>query len=462
MTPAVQGLLAGLGWLALSATTLAQGPAPGAESASTVTIPVNIRLAPLVDYLERHLPRQAGSQGHWQSQRGVQVQYGIQRGPVRAWSRAGRVHVAVPLAYWVRARKTLAKVVKINGSCGIREPPRQVFVHLETALQWTPDWRVTAQTWVYPNQFLNPCRMTIADIDVTPFVDEELTRRITNATRRAMQEQLPDVANLQRLVGRAWSALQSPISLNGALWLSLNPKAVSLTPLGGEGDTLQTIVGLEVEPRVVTGQAPAVGGAPLPSLRSATPAAGGVHLRLEARLDRSQLRHALEAHVLQTARRYGLSGFQLAGADIDLDGDRLVMGLRSEAPVQVTVQVSGRPAWRQSTNAIYLEDAVLAAEGSDPVSRLAAAWMQEQLGNDLDQFTTWPVTGPLETLVRRLEGGLDDYLPGGVRLQAGIVDVAFEQPRLTLRYVILAARVAADARMEIGGSPDNQSLPLKQ
>ncbi|MCG6868657.1 MAG: hypothetical protein LJE91_08000, partial [Gammaproteobacteria bacterium] len=57
----------------------------------------------------------------------------------------------------------MAKVFKVDGSCGVDEPPRVVTVRLESQLAWGKNWNLLSRTRVYPNQFANPCLMTLGD-----------------------------------------------------------------------------------------------------------------------------------------------------------------------------------------------------------------------------------------------------------------------------------------------------------
>jgi hypothetical protein len=444
------GLLAACQVAALARAEPVTDPARPPSQVSVVEIPVAVDLTPVFAVLEQRLPRRAGVVNRWQKFRDVRVQYAIQRGLVQARMSGERLGVTIPLAYWVRAQKSLAKIFDVEGSCGVDEAPRLVVVHLETALQWGQDWNLVSDTRVYPNYFVNPCLMTIANLDVTPLIDRELDRQLISMARESIDASVPAVSSMKSMAQKAWSAMQAPIELDDNIWLLLHPDTVHVRPLSGSGARLTTGVAVTARPTLVLGSVPAVDEHPLPPLQVSGASAGGIQLNMEATMSYADLRSELETRLSAVLRRHGGEDMRLERVDVSTEDQSIVVTLETAAPLAIRVRMTGKPGYDMTRNEVFLADFDMQVTSDDPVSQLVDAWLRHNLRGDLQQHTAWPVSGPLATVIRRLEQDLSRRLSGNVSIDMHITSIRFPGLYSTADRLTLFAALDATAQLNIG------------
>lgn len=416
---------------------------------SVLEVPITVDLASLFGQLEQLVPRRAGTSGKWEKYQGLQVQYDIRRGPIQTAIAGNRLQVTIPLAYRVRARKSLAGILKIKGSCGYNEPPRMVILHLETALHWGQDWNLLSETRVYPNRFLNPCLMTIANLDVTPLIDRKLNKKLVRVARQVIDEQLPGLSNVETMARKAWSALQTPVELDNRIWLQLNPKAVHVTPLHGEGTTLATSVKVTASPNVRFGSSPAPRQQPFPRLLTTLSAPKGLQLDIETQISTAELRRQIEARLARVLHHFGGAEVRLNRVNIGTQGGKMLIRLEMAAPVPIAMEMTGSPAYDRNRDEIFLEEFDLRFDSDHPGAGLLNTWLAGNLRGELEKNTSWPVTGTLASFVYYLEQDLERRLPGGVDINIRLTDINITSVVSTPDLITLRVRLDGTAHLHI-------------
>jgi hypothetical protein len=450
LTRAGLGLLAACYFTGLAHADPITERAPLPSQVSVVELPVVVDLTRVFNLLEQRLPRRAGVVNRWQKFQDLEVKYAIQRGPIQAGMSGERLRVTIPLAYWVRAQKSLAKIFDVEGSCGVDEPPRLVFVHLETALYWGQDWNLLSDTRVYPNYFVNPCLMTIANFDVTPLIDRELDRQLIRMARESIDASVPAITSVKSMAQKAWSAMQAPIKLDENIWLLLDPETVHVRPLSGKGTRLTTGVGVTARPTLALGPAPAVAERPLPPLQVSGANTGGIHLTMQATMRYADIRSQLETRLSRVLRDYGGGDVRLERVDVATEDQSLVVTLETAEPLAITVRMTGKPGYDPTRSEVFLADFDLQVTSDDPVSQLVDAWLRRNLRGDLQQHTAWAISGPLATVISRLEQDLSRRLPGNVSIDIRITGVRFPRLHSTPDHLTLFAALDATAQLNIG------------
>jgi hypothetical protein len=270
-------------------TRAAVGPPRPGPSPSIIEIPLRISLARLFEVAEQEMPLQAGNWQGWRKSYGVNTQYRAWRGPLQFTLQGEVLTVQAHVRYWARVHKTVLGAIDLDSSCGVNEPPRQAVIGVQIHFDWTPDWLLRPAFRILPTRFLDRCEMTIADIDVTPLIEEEYQQQLEDRLRVALKELAPRLQSVRQQAEQSWSRLQQPVELGENQWLLLSPLGVALSPLAGYGNRLDAKLALILSPEVVTGARPASGLRPLPALGRYYPRVSGLNLQLSIELDYADL-----------------------------------------------------------------------------------------------------------------------------------------------------------------------------
>lgn len=205
--------------------------------------------------------------------------YTAERGPFTTFMRGNEVHLRATLSYAARGYFKPRFGPTISAGCGGDSPADQprATVELVTPLTLTPNWHLASHTRI---ERLAPASSADRDRCTVSIIRYDVTQRVIDAARGALQSHLPDIdrkissVDLTDRVEGWWTLLNKPIQLTDSVWLLLGPERLRMGDVSGSGHDLIVDAGLDARPRVVTGAEPHPPVPPLPPLGRDTVATG--------------------------------------------------------------------------------------------------------------------------------------------------------------------------------------------
>lgn len=406
--------------------TCAAGAMTGAAAApevSVLQIPLDLDLAPLSEAAEAALPLQAGHWPGWRPWSGIDARYRAWRGPLHLAMQGDVLQAQAHVRYQVEARKELIGRLGLSAGCGVDEPPRQALIGVLARLDWGPDWSVHPRFRVLPTRFLDPCRVTLAEIDVSPLVGRVFADRIQESLAEAMRDLAPRLEGLRAEAARVWEELQAPVELTPGLWLRVQPLGLALAPPRGAGARVETAVWAAFRGALASEAGSRTAATPLPPLLPYRPTQPGLRFSLGLQLDYARLAEALSAHtegeMLEVkGHRIRIEGISLAARDQDL---ALRATLSGDIAGRVTIL--GRPRFDPAAQALQLGQVDFLFDTDDLEQEVMAGIFHDRIragveaaANALLEERTRGLQGALEArLARALPRALMPDL-GGVRI----------------------------------------------
>jgi hypothetical protein len=412
-------------------------------------VSVKVTLAPLFHAIEQHVPQEVRQDDGWHEHDGVLVRYAARRGllELRLWGDTLLARTLV--GYWVQARKEVFGRIPIRGSCGIDEPPRGVVLGLVSRLFLRPDWRLAALTTPLPPQFLNPCRMTFAGIDVTPSLAQALSEKLWRTARIEIDGAVPRLLDMRGLAELAWERLQAPVAIDEDLWLFLNPTAISATQPVADGRDLSVVIGVHAAPQLSDRPLPRAPSSALPLLSLEPPRPAAVELPI-----RVSLAHEDADRLLQ--ERLQGKTLEWAGRQVTIEKVRLLGGkgtLTVEAAlsgaVDGTVHLSGTPGYDADTGEAYLGSLDYTFETGDLDLRRREQRLHELIRVTIVQMARWPLAARLESWRRRLEDALTGPLPPFFTRQATLTTIRPTTVRVTDSATVVDGVIGGEVRLKV-------------
>jgi hypothetical protein len=381
-----------------------------------IDVPVRLSLDPLISEAEKMLPQQAGHWRSWKDWHGVKSQYRAWRGPLSISAAGDVLLVQAHIRYWIRAQKKLLGAVRLKGSCGIDEPPRQALIGMQVRLGWGPDWTLRPQFRILPTRFLDRCEMTIADIDVTPLVEKEFRKQMQNSLRAALRKLAPGMQAIQGEAQRTWTLLQEPLELGDDDWLMLRPTGVALSSMHGQGKQIDMHLAISLQPLLVSGDRPADKPAPLPPLSRYYPRTAGLHLRLGVDLDFARLNRrisaALDGRTVDIrGRKAGISGIALGGS-----GDEIQARLELTGELAGTAELRARLAYDAQARQLAMRDLSFDYAAEDFAMDFLAQAFREPIRQSLEDAANEALAQQLGQLDARLGTLMRRITPTGMEL----------------------------------------------
>jgi len=172
-----------------------------------------------------------------------------------------RLSISTPLRYKIG--------VSPHGQCGEGSDwPKQATLNGNLAIGLSPQYAMTASVNSVMMHTLDPCKIGVADTEVTQEVKNQVTDRVkiglnqaaSRITAMTVKPQIEDV----------WNALRKPMPLEPDSWLLFNVDKVKHSGFSGSGHTVDDLMYVTAKPVVVVGTEPPATAAALPPFESQT------------------------------------------------------------------------------------------------------------------------------------------------------------------------------------------------
>jgi hypothetical protein len=426
----------------------AQPPPRSNPAPSTLEIPIRIALTPLYRALERTVPTQVGDPRSWQDAHGVKARYQAWRGPIHFRLQGDVLVVQAHVRYWIKARKRVLKAIKLDGSCGVNEPPRQALIGVALRLAWRADWTLQPQFRILPTRFLDRCEMTLAGIDVTPVVGKAFERRLRDGLRAALRSLAPRLNAVRGQAEALWRRLQAPLPLGEDNWLLLRPAGVALSPLYARDDHVQTHLAMVLYPKLVGGGRPAFEPRPLPPLDRFYPRSRGLHLRLAVDLDFDALSRRISTALAD--KTFDIMGQRVGIADIAISREqqRILVKARLSGDLAGTAEVRAGLAFDAPGQTLRLEDLDYSYQAEDPGVAQLASLFPQTIRQALEDAANRLLAQRLGQWRIRLDSALEGVAPQPLTLNVDALRLQSVAIHLERDRIRLEGDAAGSARIE--------------
>jgi hypothetical protein len=463
------GLLGLLG-CGLGGTVDAPAPKPVADAAgdslpllppSLVDAPITYDLTPAVANLEASVPTKFGdieARKRSATNRRVNTAFAAERTPFRVTFDGSTVRVGTVLEYQGKGWYSAPLGADVFGSCGMGAARPRVVVELATSLRITSDWRLRGKSEItrvapFSEDRRDQCKVTVFKIDVTDRVvttaKAELEKRLV-----LLDAKIASV-DVRSRFEKWWRLLQRPIRLSDSVWLLLQPKAVHLGPIAGSARVISIDVGLQGEPRVVTGPRPPDGNDSLPRLRRETAKhEQALHVLLEGELSYDLANAMLTKNVVGKRVRRGARWITIRDVRLSgIGGGRVALALRFDGAASGIVYLVGTPRFDPQTRQLYVPDLAYDVSSADLLVR-GLEWMRRgDVQNLLQTRARFPVADLVEQARQRLERGMNRSLGQNAKLVTQIATGDVLAVRATAGGILIRASANGSARLEVNRIP---------
>ncbi len=342
-----------------------------AAPASVVALPIRFPAGLLLPAIGEAFPVETDWESVWKEGKpladGSKLRFQIYffRGPATVAVVDGGFAIAFDeVQYRMRVELTRPTGAMVEGRCGYGDEwPRRARLEARVEVAWSPDWTLATLTRFSPPELLDLCRLEDGT-DLGPVLEAGLAGRL-EATATAIDAVLAERAAALRRVETLWHALGEPVELAPGTWLRLRPRSMAAAPIGGSGETLETAIGLALDPEVTLAEPLREQSVPLPDLRLA--AVRDQQLRLQVPLVATydevgeQLATALVGTELSILGRTGL---RIDSARAYRSGEAVGVEMRVSGLVDGIAFVVGRVRLEPDGRTVVLNDVEATIETS--------------------------------------------------------------------------------------------------
>lgn len=421
---------------------------------STLDIPLTYDLSPVVDALERAVPKKFGniSERRQLSNKRMHVAFEAVRDPFRVSLDGQTANLTAVINYQGKGWYDAPLAPEVSGSCGIDQPKPRARIQLATVIRITPEWKLRGKTRVgnvspYSDTRRDECRVTVFNIDVTSRVIEAARNAIVG--KRSLIDRKIAAIDIRPRFENWWHLLQRPIPLTDSVWLQINPSAVRMGESVGTRRTLVTALGFSASPRVITGPRPSSAETPLPPLYPAA-VGDGLHILLDGVIGYDIATQLLNKQL--AGKKIDRAGQTLVVSEVRLfgiGGGKLALELRFKGAANGRIYFVGTPRYDVATNELFVPDLDYDV-GSQNLLVRGLEWVKH---DDVRGFVRgrarWSVGDVMEKGRDQLSKGLNRDLAPGVRLSAEVKTVQGLAVNAQRSAIRLRAQANATARLTV-------------
>jgi hypothetical protein len=337
---------------------------------ATITIPVSISMASLKTRIDSVFPAADSLDRSLCSALGGLVchQYVYRRDTLDLKMINDRITFYTQLRF--RARVGLPGNVGV-ASCGYDpEPMKRADLRLATNLYWRNDWRLASRATVVAPNILDACQVTMFRVDATPIVKRMIDGQSARI-RQQFDSIVPALADLRPAADSLWRTLQRPIAIDSTntVWFNMSPDRVSLAPLRGTGQTVNTALVITARPRITVGAAPTTVLKPLPALTLAD-GSGDIHVPLEIELPFEDLSKRATAAL---AGEVAGQGITVRGVNVWGVGDSAVVRVDLAGKISGAVFLLGRLGYDTASRSVLINDLNYTIASANKMTSIKAA-----------------------------------------------------------------------------------------
>ncbi|MEO8382708.1 MAG: DUF4403 family protein [Acidobacteriota bacterium] len=432
----------------------AQAPAgatPPPPEPSTITVPIRSSLSSLSPEIESRVESHYSGKA---SERGIDVEYVVDRDPIRLMMVGAGLHSSTTVHYALQACRGRFPCI----SCGFDESRRLADIKLHTKLDWDPSWRLRSTTRLLPVNYPKPCEVTWLDIDITgrfvaPVIEQQL-----NAAARIMDRNIPALTNVKPQAQQIWNALQMPYELAPRTWLVLEPTAAALSPITGTKDVVLTTLTLRTQTRVLLGEKPVLVPRPLPNLSAVPPSTSPAGIRVPFDLELPY-----EEASRLASRDYAGKTYQISGKTLKVESIRLAAAPNGRVLIEAIIDyrggrlrnyrgpafLEGTPRFDAATSSIVVPDLDYSLDPKRRgfLARIAERAAHDSIRNRLRESAHFPIGARIAEVRTEITRALNRQLAPGVLLR-GRAD-SIEPRTVTPLATVISMRVIATGQAEV-------------
>jgi len=229
------------------------------QEQSTVYVPIKINLLPYLKDTEKSLPK--SFTGKEENCSGVSYWYKFDRDPIQFDCKGKELYYEVDGKYSLKLNycpectylfkdKGSCIVPRIHVSCGIGEEMRRVTVGYATQFKITPDFRFKTTTELRKFETVDPCEISVFNYDATKKLREELTVELKEL-EKVIDKEIASI-DIRTEMEEVWKVMSAQTSLGRYGYLSISPKAISLSDIQFKNNTAFLDLNLTIQPTITT------------------------------------------------------------------------------------------------------------------------------------------------------------------------------------------------------------------
>jgi len=426
---------------------------PLVPEVSNVSIPIEIDLKTYLNDAEKSLPKSFS--GKNEQCEGLSTSYYFTRekinfkgsGNAMSYSVNGALKLKLnycPKCQYLLDEKGSCVIPRVYLSCGDDEPMRRFTLDYSTSIKVGSDYAFNTSTSLKKFQLLDPCQMTIANIDVTSDVEKEIKKQLVGL-QSEIDKQFKAI-DIKSSAKEAWNLLQEPNLVPGYGYLNLNPSSLALGDIKLVDKKATLGLSIDISPSFTT-EKPVVNKLSLPVLRSSTKSSGlnfGLDVVLSYDSLTSFVRQSLVGQIFEVKRK------KIKVDDIQVSGskdNRIVLKTTISGSKKGTIYLLAQPVLNDSLKRMELRNVDFDVETKSLLMKSAKWFFNSKIIDLIEKNGNFDYTSMVEDMKTEVNNSLNQEISKGVKMNGAINFIELKQLYYTTSHLVLRARLIGNLKL---------------
>jgi hypothetical protein len=426
---------------------------PLVPEVSNVSIPIEIDLKTYLNDAEKSLPKSFS--GKNEQCEGLSTSYYFTRekinfkgsGNAMSYSVNGALKLKLnycPKCQYLLDEKGSCVIPRVYLSCGDDEPMRRFTLDYSTNIKVGSDYTFNTSTSLKKFQLLDPCQMTIANIDVTSDVEKEIKKQLVGL-QSEIDKQFKAI-DIKSSAKEAWDLLQDPNLVPGYGYLNLNPSSLALSDIKLVDKKATLGLSIDISPSFTT-EKPVVNKLSLPILGSSTKSSGlnfGLDVVLSYDSLTSFVRQSFVGQIFEVKRK------KIKVDDIQVSGskdNRIVLKTTISGSKKGTIYLLAQPVLNDSLKRMELRNVDFDVETKSLLMKSAKWFFNSKIIDLIEKNGNFDYTSMVEDMKTEVNNSLNQEISKGVKMNGAINSIELKQLYYTTSHLVLRARLSGNLKL---------------
>ena len=426
---------------------------PLVPEVSNVSIPIEIDLKTYLNDAEKSLPKSFS--GKNEQCEGLSTSYYFTRekinfkgsGNAMSYSVNGALKLKLnycPKCQYLLDEKGSCVIPRVYLSCGDDEPMRRFTLDYSTSIKVGSDYTFNTSTSLKKFQLLDPCQMTIANIDVTSDVEKEIKKQLVGL-QSEIDKQFKAI-DIKSSAKEAWDLLQDPNLVPGYGYLNLNPSSLALSDIKLVDKKATLGLSIDISPSFTT-EKPVFNKLSLPVLGSSTKSSGlnfGLDVVLSYDSLTSFVRQSFVGQIFEVKRK------KIKVDDIQVSGskdNRIVLKTTISGSKKGTIYLLAQPVLNDSLKRMELRNVDFDVETKSLLMKSAKWFFNSEIIDLIEKNGNFDYTSMVEDMKTEVNNSLNQEISKGVKMNGAINSFELKQLYYTTSHLVLRARLSGNLKL---------------
>jgi hypothetical protein len=429
-------------------------PYPALNSeVSAITIPVEIDLSSYLKAAEKEIPKSYS--GKNEQCEGVSTAYSIKRDEIKfsgsgnkiGYELGGQLKLKInycPKCQTLTDEKGACIIPRVHVSCGENEPMRKFSLKYSTAVKVNSDYTFKTTTNLQKFELLDPCELTVANIDVTTDVEKEITKQL-KVLEREIDKQFSAI-DIKSTAKESWKLLQEPTEIPGYGYLSLAPSSLAISELKFSGKKASFNFNIDVSPSFTT-EKPQLIPSALPDL-SKSKADNGLNFGLDVILSYDSLsnfiRSSFKGEVFEIKRK------KIIIDDIAVSGsadNRIILKTQFSGSKRGVIYLLATPVLNDSLKQIELTNVDFDVKTKSVLLKSAKWFFNSKINQLVEEQGKFNYTPMIDDMKKEINTSLNQPLTDGVAMSGRIASISLNKIYYTSTHLVLRTQIGGNLKL---------------